>query len=84
MNVTLPQRILKTLLDGDEPLTASQVARKLKAPAASVSTALLRLYKRGKIIRATKPGPRGGQTYTIPPQPRPSLWEAIRSASAQV
>jgi predicted transcriptional regulator len=81
MMATLPQRILREL-QTESPLSATQVARRLKADPSCVSTALTRLVKRGKVVRASKPGPRGGQTYALMPEQRPSLWEAIRMSEA--
>jgi predicted ArsR family transcriptional regulator len=78
---TLPQRILHEL-HTESPLTAAQVAKRLGTNPQGVTTALIRLYKRGKVVHASKLGPRGGYTYALTPEPRPSLWEAIRQAEA--
>jgi predicted transcriptional regulator len=74
-NGSITERLLE-YLKNDPDLTATQLAHAIKAK--PVSVAVLRLLKTGKIVRSTKPGPRGGKTYKVPPTPDPTLWDRLR------
>lgn len=74
---SISDRIIDVLKDAPA-MTATQLAKAIKASPASVSVAVLRLVKRGRIVRTAKPGPRGGKTYAVPATPDPTLWDRLR------
>lgn len=74
---SITTRVLQTLKD-EPSLTATELAHRIGEKPASVSVAVLRLFKEGKIIRSLKPGPRGGKTYKLPPPPEANLWDRLR------
>ena len=74
---TVGNRIL-THLKSATDLTATQLARAINAKPSTVSVAVLRLLRHGKLKLAPKPGPRGGKAYRLNPSTDPNAWDRLR------